>query len=105
MEFKLNLPSTSKKLMIEMINPVIGNLTTKEIELLSTIIDMKISVLDKDSRTDVRMKLDMDKFNFNNYIKKLREKKVLQQVDKLTLKVNPNLVHILKHDSININFV
>lgn len=106
MEFKLNLPATNKnKLVIEMINPIIGNLTSKEVAILVTIADKHISVLDKDSRTDIRMSLDMDKFNFNNYIKKLRSKKILQQVDKNTLKVNPNLLHILKHDSLNINFI
>jgi len=51
------------------------------------------------------MFLDMDKFNFNNYIKKLVTKKVLQQVDRLTLKVNPNILHILIHDSVNLSFV
>ena len=51
------------------------------------------------------MFLDMDKFNFNNYIKKLVTKKVLQQVDRLTLKVNPNILHILKHDSVNLSFI
>jgi len=105
MEFKLKLPIANKnKLMIEMINPIIGNLTSKEIEILVVIIDKHISIIDKDTRTDVRMHLNMDKFNFNNYIKKLKEKKVLQQVDKLTLKVNPNLIHIFKHDSLNISF-
>ena len=106
MEFKLKLPIANKnKLMIEMINPIIGNLTSKEIEILVVIANKQISVIDKNTRTDIRMALDMDKFNFNNYIKKLKEKKVLKQVDKLTLSVNPNLLHILKHDSLNIMFI
>jgi len=105
MEFKLKLPIANKnKLMIEMINPIIGNLTSKEIEILVVIANKQISVIDKNTRTDIRMALDMDKFNFNNYIKKLKEKKVLKQVDKLTLNVNPKLLHILKHDSLNIVF-
>lgn len=82
-----------------------GNLTDKEIEILVVIIDKQITIIDKNTRTDVRMFLDMDKFNFNNYIKKLVTKKVLQQVDRLTLKVNPNILHILKHDSVNLSFI
>ena len=106
MEFKLKLPIANKnKLMIEMINPIIGNLTSKEIEILVVIANKQIEVIDKNTRTDIRMALNMDKFNFNNYIKKLKEKKVLKQVDKLTLNVNPNLLHILKYDSLNISFV
>jgi hypothetical protein len=106
MEFKLKLPIANKnKLMIEMINPIIGNLTSKEIEILVVIANKQIEVIDKNTRTNIRMALNMDKFNFNNYIKKLKEKKVLKQVDKLTLNVNPNLLHILKHDSLNISFV
>ncbi len=106
MEFKLKLPIAQKtKYLIQMLNPIMGNLTEKEIEILVVIVDKQISILDKDSRTDIRMSLDMDKFNFNNYIKKLITKKVFQQVDKNTLKVNPNILHILKHDSVNLSFV
>lgn len=88
-----------------MLNPVMGNLTDKEIEILVVIVDKQITIIDKNTRTDVRMFLDMDKFNFNNYIKKLVTKKVLQQVDRLTLKVNPTILHILKHDSVNLSFI
>lgn len=106
MEFKLNLPISQKtKYLIQMLNPIMGNLTDKEISILSTVIDKQISILNKDTRTDVRMFLNMDKFNFNNYIKKLVTKKVFQQIDKNTLRVNPNILHILKHDSVNINFI
>ena len=106
MEFKLKLPIAQKtKYLIQMLNPIMGHLTEKEIEILVVIVDKQITILDKDSRTDVRMTLDMDKFNFNNYIKKLSTKKVLQPVDKNTLQVNPTILHILKHDSINLSFV
>jgi hypothetical protein len=106
MEFKLKLPIAQKtKYLIQMLNPVMGNLTDKEIDILVVIADKNISIINKDTRTDVRMFLDMDKFNFNNYIKKLVTKKVLQQVDRLTLKVNPNILHILKHDSVNLSFI
>ena len=106
MEFKLKLPIAQKtKYLIQMLNPIMGHLTEKEIEILVVVVDKQISILDKDSRTDVRMTLDMDKFNFNNYIKKLSTKKVLQPVDKNTLKVNPTILHILKHDSVNLSFI
>ena len=52
----------------------------------------------------INKKIAKNKIYMIFFIKKLKEKKVLQQVDKLTLKVNPNLIHILKHDSLNINF-
>lgn len=106
MEFKLKLPIAQKtRYLIQMLNPIMGNLTEKEIEILVVIVDKQITILDKDSRTDIRMTLDMDKFNFNNYIKKLSTKKVLQPVDKNTLQVNPNILKILKHDSVNLSFV
>lgn len=106
MEFKLKLPIAQKtKYLIQMLNPIMGHLTEKEIEILVVIVDKQITILDKDSRTDIRMALDMDKFNFNNYIKKLSTKKVLQPVDKSTLQVNPNILKILKHDSVNLSFV
>ena len=106
MEYTLKLPISKKtEYIIRMLNPVMGNLTDKEIEILVVIADKQITIIDKNTRTDVRMFLDMDKFNFNNYIKKLVTKKVFQQVDKNTLKVNPNILHILKHDSVNLSCV
>lgn len=106
MEYTLKLPISKKtEYIIRMLNPVMGNLTDKEIEILVVIVDKQITIIDKNTRTDVRMFLDMDKFNFNNYIKKLVTKKVFQQVDKNTLKVNSNILHILKHDSVNLSFV
>lgn len=106
MEFKLNLPILQKtKYLIQMLNPIMGNLTDTEIDILVVIADKQISIINKDTRTEVRMTLNMDKFNFNNYIKKLKEKKILIEVNRLSLKVNPNILHILKHDSINISFV
>jgi hypothetical protein len=106
MEFKLKLPIAQKsKYLIQMLSPVMGNLTSKEIDILVVIADKQISNLDKDARTEVRMALDMDKFNFNNYIKKLKEKKVFIEINKSTLKVNPSILHILKHDSVNLSFV
>jgi hypothetical protein len=105
MEYILKLPVSKKtEYIIRMLNPVMGNLTEKEIDILVVIADKQISIINKDTRTDVRMTLNMDKFNFNNYIKKLVTKKVLQQVDRLTLKVNPWILHILKHDSVNLSF-
>jgi len=105
MEFKLKLPIAQKtKYLIQMLNPIMGHLTEKEIEILVIIANKHISILDKDTRTDIRMSLDMEKFNFNNYIKKLKEKKILIEVDKHTLKVHPNILHVLKHDSINLTF-
>lgn len=106
MEYTLKLPISKKtEYIIRMLNPVMGNLTDKEIEILVVIVDKQITIIDKNTRTDVRMFLDMDKFNFNNYIKKLVTKKVFQQSDKNTLKVNPTILHILKHDSVNLSFV
>ena len=106
MEFKLKLPIAQKtKYLIQMLNPIMGNLTDKEIEILVTIVEKNISILNKDTRTDIRMSLNMDKFNFNNDIKKLSSKKVFQPVDKNTLQVNPNILKILKHDSVNLSFV
>ena len=105
MELKLNIPLKDKnKLMIKMISPLIGNLTPKEIEILTSITDLKVTTMNKDSRTDIRMSLNMDKFNFNNYIKKLKTKKILIE-EGVDLKVNPKILHMLKHESLNINFV
>lgn len=103
---ELNIPILEKnKILVKMISPIVGNLTSKEIDILTIILDKKISILDKNTRTDVRMSLNMGKFNFNNYIQKLKEKKIILVVDKLTLEINPTILNILKQESLSINFV
>ena len=105
MELKLNIPVKDKnRIMIKMISPIIGNLTNTEVDILVSIADLKIVTLNKDTRTDVRMSLNMDKFNFNNYIKKLKNKKILLD-NESDLLVNPKILNMLKHESLNINFV
>lgn len=102
---ELSIPISSKyNLLIKMISPLIGDLTSKEVDILVTIAENDISILDKDNRTIIRMSLDMDKFNFNNYLSKLKAKKILIS-DKSILKVNPKIVYMLKQESFNIKFV
>lgn len=87
-----------------MISPLIGTLTPREVDIVSTIAEKELVSLDKDARTSIRMSLDMDKFNFNNYLSKLKTKKVLITEGDM-LKVNPKIVFMLKQESFNVNFI
>lgn len=87
-----------------MISPLIGTLTPREVDIVSTIAEKELVSLDKDARTSIRMSLDMDKFNFNNYLSKLKTKKVLVTEGDI-LKVNPKIVFMLKQESFNVNFI
>ena len=49
MEYTLKLPISKKtEYLIQMLNPVMGNLTDKEIEILVVIADKQISIINKD---------------------------------------------------------
>lgn len=87
-----------------MISPLIGTLTPREVDIVSIIAEKELVSLDKDARTSIRMSLDMDKFNFNNYLSKLKTKKVLVTEGDM-LKVNPKIVFMLKQESFNVNFI
>lgn len=102
---ELNIPIAEKsKILVRMISPLIGNLTPKEVDIVAAIAEKQVSILDKDARTIVRMFLDMDKFNFNNYLSKLKVKKILITENEV-LKVNPKILHILNQESFKVNFV
>lgn len=90
--------------MLEMLNPILGNLTPKEIKIVVYILDNRLHKLDKDNRTSIRMYLDMDKFNFNNYLSKLKAKKILSSDGKLLI-LNPKITHILNQNSLTVNFI
>jgi hypothetical protein len=103
MELKAPLKEKNR-LMLEMLNPMIGNLTAKEIRIVLYMVDNKRYKLNKDLRTDVRMSLDMEKFNFNNYLSKLKNKKILIN-DRGFLSLNPKISYMLSQESLTINFI
>lgn len=73
-----------------------NNLTDFEIKILSTMIDNDIKTLDTDTRLKVRLLIDTSEYNFNNYIKKLKEKGILIET-KYGLGIHPNVLNAV-HD-------
>lgn len=105
MENTIQIPLNRKyEILVKMISPIIGNLTPKEVEILVLLAKHNITVLDKDSRTSVRMELDMSKFNFNNYLAKLKNKKILITEGEV-LKVNTVILKMLNQESFNVSFI
>lgn len=69
----------------------IYKLSELELKILTNIINNQIKVLDKSSRNSIREFINTDKFTFNNYIKKLKDKKLL--IDGANgLVINPGII-------------
>jgi len=88
-----------------MLNVMSGlvNLTSFEIEVIATMFNHNIKALDKITRLELRLLLDTSEYNFNNYIKKLKQKKVLIETDK-GLEVNQNLTSAIEDQELTIKF-
>lgn len=69
-----------------------NNLTDFEIKVLATMIENDIKTLDTDTRLKLRLLLDTSEYNFNNYIKKLKEKGIFIET-KYGLGIHPNILN------------
>ena len=104
---ELEIPVNSKdrtKAVLKLLNPFISNLTDREITLVSTMIDMDIESLTKDNRADLRDKLKMDKYSFNNYVLILKKKGVLLQTTE-DIRLNPKLKNVTTEGTFTIKFI
>lgn len=79
------------------------NLTTFEIEVIAMMFSNNIKALDKITRLELRLLLDTSEYNFNNYIKKLKQKKVLIETDN-GLEVNQNLTSAIEDQELTVKF-
>lgn len=81
------------------------NLSTLELDILSTLLKNGITILDTDGRDLLRKVLNKDKFITNNYIKRLRNKGVFisKPADK-KLYINPSLLEICNDRKVSFEF-
>lgn len=77
------------------------NLTKLEILIISSMIDLNISFLDKKNRDQLRSKVGKDKATFNNYIYQLTKKGVLYKENK-RLNLKEDLKSVLYSNKLTI---
>lgn len=81
------------------------NLSKLEIDIVSTWLQYKVYVIDIGARDLIRKVLDKDKFNTNNYIRRLKSKGIIVQADdSKKLYLNPKLAQIVNTDTITFKF-
>ena len=104
---ELNIPikkGSKTSAVIKLLNPFLSNLCTNEIKIVSCIIDLGIESVKGSNRVLVREKVNMGKYNFNNYILSLKKKGVLlQTIDDLIM--NPKIVTLTEQVNYTITFV
>lgn len=79
------------------------NLTDFELELIVAMLDHDIKTLSKDSRATLRLLLHKDTYVFNNYIKRLKDKKALIE-SKEGLIINQRIIDSVADTEITIKF-
>lgn len=104
MEGLLKIPvkkGGSKKLMLELIRPLISEPTSVEIRILAEMLEQKLYVLTKDNRARLRELLNIEKLTFNNYLQRLKNKDLILLRDKKLI-INPMLISITNNNTLNI---
>ena len=104
-EIKIPIKKGTKTLAIlKLLTAFINYPTDKELELIATLIDNKLYVLSKDNRVKLRMAINMDKYTFNTYIKRLKDKGVFIKNKEGVLTINSYLIVLTSNNSITIKF-
>lgn len=80
-------------------------LSKLEIDMLSILLKNNINVIDTEARDFIRKILNKDKFNTNNYIKRLKDKHIfiVKDNDK-RLYINPYIWEIVKDKKVSFEF-
>lgn len=104
---EMTIPISQRKYyksMLTVVSSLIpGGLTAFEIHILANMFMNNIRILNKITRLDLRLLLDTSEYNFNNYIKKLKSKRVLLETEE-GLELNPNISNALEDKTITIEF-
>lgn len=106
MEDILKIPTLKgkgKRALLMMLRPYINNPTETEVDILSEMLEYKIYTLNKNNRVVIRTKLDINKFTFNNYLKRLKDKGLVlfDKTDNL-LKLNPSIISLTKDNILKV---
>lgn len=81
-------------------------LTELEIDIVATLLKNNITIIDSDARDLIRKVLNKDKFNTNNYILKLKKKRILgSKPNDKNLYLDPGLIEAVRDNKITFDFI
>jgi len=81
-------------------------LTELEIDIVATLLHNKIYIIDSNARDLLRKVLNKDKYNTNNYIAKLKSKKILgTKPNDKNLYLDPGIIEATKDSKITFDFI
>lgn len=72
------------------------NMTETELDVIATMFIHNMKILTKESRAELLVLLNKDKFTLNNHIKRLREKRILVDGGNKQLILNKGLVNTIE---------
>ena len=96
----------SKESYTESVLKALGSfldISNKEAEVMATMLDYNILILNSDGRERLRSRLKMDQANLNTYIYRLKKGRNLIG-NKNNLSINPHIIKAVKDKSITFNF-
>lgn len=105
MEYKIPVSKeTIYKVKLSILNFNLG-LSDLEIDIISTMLNNNITIVNTDCRDLIRKVLDKDKFVTNNYINKLKAKGILEVIPNTkNLQLNKSLVFAVRDNTIMFDF-
>ena len=82
------------------------HLSKQELDIVSTLLNHNVLIVDRQVRDTLRKDLDISKFNTNNYISTLRKKGILvtKPADK-KLYLNSGIIDIVKDKKVSFEFI
>lgn len=81
------------------------NLSELELDILATLLRNNLYIIDSKAREVLRLALDKNKFQTENYISRLKKKNlIIQAADDKKWYLNPDLKPIVESDTISFKF-
>lgn len=101
MEYPITLTKDKYlKAAVSLINCISSlNLTDFELDIVTMMLKHKAYKLNNNTRTILRETLGKDRFNLNNYLKRLKDKKVLLKGDKEFM-LNPGIIEAINGEEL-----
>ena len=101
--YSVNLPKDQlNRAKLRLLN-CFFKLTDKELDIICTILDDEQKVITRSYRRNLMVRFKTTNYNLNNYIQRLKNKKILVASED-DLKVNDSLMNIINGNSLTFNF-
>lgn len=97
-----NNPEQKNLIILKLWRSFINNPTETEMSILANFLTNEKGIISSDERHRVRTKMNIEKFSFNNYVQKLKNRGLLYIDSDKIMRINNNILSLVKKNNFSI---